>query len=223
MHRSYHSDEKTRANQVLLDDYHNEQEKFNEGLVRLVGYETNVEKDDWVNVEEAIGNFGVIRFQKNELSFNIYPIFNRINFSKYSEKSIIYNYNPEFSNTPYFREGNNLITVKVEDISKKHWWIIIIEAKTEKAEELNEKLEKIMLSDECFIATTVYGDKNCPEVQKLRYWRDSFLRKSYFGNAFIQYYYKKGKKWAFAIKSRPKTKKTIKICLNIFTFFLRKN
>lgn len=41
----------------------------------------------------------------------------------------------------------------------------------------------------CYIATSVYGSYDCPEVWTLRRFRDDTLAKTCFGRAFIQVYY----------------------------------
>ena len=41
----------------------------------------------------------------------------------------------------------------------------------------------------CYIATSVYGSYNCPEVWTLRRFRDNTLAKSWYGRAFIKIYY----------------------------------
>jgi hypothetical protein len=44
-------------------------------------------------------------------------------------------------------------------------------------------------SSDCFIATTVYGDENIPQVQTLREFRDNVLMQSFAGRAFVDFYY----------------------------------
>ncbi len=41
----------------------------------------------------------------------------------------------------------------------------------------------------CYIATSVYGSYDCPEVWTLRRFRDYTLAKTWFGRTFIQIYY----------------------------------
>lgn len=43
--------------------------------------------------------------------------------------------------------------------------------------------------DGCYIATSVYGSYDCPEVWVLRRFRDSFLKQSLLGRVFINVYY----------------------------------
>ena len=44
-------------------------------------------------------------------------------------------------------------------------------------------------SNGCFVATSVYGSYDCPEVWTLRRFRDNSLNKSLFGRLFIKMYY----------------------------------
>lgn len=42
----------------------------------------------------------------------------------------------------------------------------------------------------CYIATSVYGSYDCPQVWTLRRYRDDVLDKTIFGRLFIRIYYK---------------------------------
>jgi hypothetical protein len=55
--------------------------------------------------------------------------------------------------------------------------------------------------DPCFVATTVYGDTNAPQVNTLREFRDNVLMNNAAGRAFVGFYYSgAGKKTADFIK-----------------------
>ena len=41
----------------------------------------------------------------------------------------------------------------------------------------------------CYVATAVYGSYDCPEVWTLRRYRDNVLAESWYGIAFIRFYY----------------------------------
>ena len=66
--------------------------------------------------------------------------------------------------------------------------------------------------DNCFVATTVYGDINAPEVNTLRDFRDNVLMKNTFGKAFVNFYYSgAGEKTAKFIEEKlPSTIPTIR-------------
>lgn len=66
----------------------------------------------------------------------------------------------------------------------------------------------------CFVATVVYEDNNCFEVETLRRWRDSFLRNHYLGRVFIKYYYTYGEKLSLRIKPHKRIKRIIKLFLD---------
>lgn len=80
----------------------------------------------------------------------------------------------------------------------------------------------------CFIATTVYGDYNAPQVKVLRIVRDNFLKKlPLLGNLIVSYYYTHGRSWAQYIERLLFLKKIARFTLNIvvgiviFLFFLK--
>ena len=57
-----------------------------------------------------------------------------------------------------------------------------------------EDIDKIDESDPeptggCYIATSVYGSYDCPEVWTLRRFRDNVLAKTWYGRAFVKTYY----------------------------------
>lgn len=68
----------------------------------------------------------------------------------------------------------------------------------------------------CFIATAVYGDRNAPQVQTLREFRDEVLTRSKAGRAFIDFYYSgAGERAANAVKTHlPTTIPVIRKCLD---------
>lgn len=66
----------------------------------------------------------------------------------------------------------------------------------------------------CFIATAVYQNPSSPELDILRDFRDSILKKSYYGRKFVAIYYRKSPKLAKFIGQR----KIIRYLL-LFTFF----
>ena len=51
-----------------------------------------------------------------------------------------------------------------------------------------DSIEKVGEHD-CFVATTVYGDGNAPQVEALRQFRDEVLMRSRLGGAFVGFYY----------------------------------
>jgi hypothetical protein len=44
-------------------------------------------------------------------------------------------------------------------------------------------------SSGCYVATSVYGDYDAPQVQVLRRWRDQTLSRSSLGRSFVRFYY----------------------------------
>ncbi len=64
-----------------------------------------------------------------------------------------------------------------------------IEEIIKNAEKENIKINKIKSNDGCYIATSVYGSYDCPEVWTLRRFRDCTLAQTWYGRAFIRIYY----------------------------------
>ena len=59
-----------------------------------------------------------------------------------------------------------------------------------KREAEEEAKKELKLDDDfCFIATAAYGTPTAVEIDELRRFRDEYLRKSYLGNEFIEFYY----------------------------------
>ena len=77
--------------------------------------------------------------------------------------------------------------------------------------------------DECFVATAVYGDRNAPQVNVLRDFRDNVLAKSATGKAFVDFYYSgAGKKAASFVKKRlssaiPVIKKSLDVLVERYS------
>lgn len=58
--------------------------------------------------------------------------------------------------------------------------------------------------DGCFVATTVYGDINAPQVTTLRKFRDEILKQSMVGRTLIDMYYSGlGRKVADFLRKQP--------------------
>lgn len=75
----------------------------------------------------------------------------------------------------------------------------------------------------CYIATAAYGSPYAPEVDTFRYFRDTVLVKSWFGRAFIAFYYKTSPPLADFIAEREYLKAaTRKWLLSPLLYFLRK-
>ena len=52
-----------------------------------------------------------------------------------------------------------------------------------------QSLQNNKSSNDCFVATAIYGDPRHPDLVVLRGYRDEVLRSSLFGRAFIYCYY----------------------------------
>ena len=79
-------------------------------------------------------------------------------------------------------------------------------------------------SSRCYIATSVYGDANAPEVIALREFRDDFLMEFYLGQKFVDFYYTHSPSWVEWMQDKPRLQSFIRWWLNLFVsiyqFFL---
>lgn len=82
--------------------------------------------------------------------------------------------------------------------------------------ELLKTVRESKKNSSCFIATVVYEDNNCFQVQKLRIWRDMKLSKSYIGRMFIKIYYRVGEGLSLIIRPHQKIRGFIRIGLDYF-------
>ena len=107
-----------------------------------------------------------------------------------------------------YPEGNNR-TVDFYDLAIEHCEYILENGNlsnpnivSNRVMELHKSWNKVDASHEvpdlapeapkkagCYIATSVYGSYDCPEVWTLRRYRDYTLAKKWYGRAFIQIYY----------------------------------
>ena len=62
----------------------------------------------------------------------------------------------------------------------------------------------------CFIATTCYGDYDAPEVKKLRTFRDTVLKNTFFGRVTIKLYYWSSPFLVKMIIRNPKVRNVLK-------------
>jgi len=71
-------------------------------------------------------------------------------------------------------------------------------------------------SKNCFVATVVYESNECIQVNKLRQWRDNYLRHYTLGRRFIEIYYKYGKNLSIIVAKNPILKRYVKKILDSF-------
>lgn len=67
--------------------------------------------------------------------------------------------------------------------------------------------------DYCFLATTVYGDRDHPFVRVLRSFRDVALLTNPPGRAFVRWYYRNGPAWAAWVEGNPLALVTLRILM----------
>ena len=59
----------------------------------------------------------------------------------------------------------------------------------EQKEKIRQEYENLKEKKGCYVATSIYGSYNCPQVWILRRFRDDTLDASWFGRCFIKIYY----------------------------------
>ncbi len=74
----------------------------------------------------------------------------------------------------------------------------------------------------CFVATTVYGTYEHPDVRTLRAYRDGTLRRSFVGRRFIRWYYQYGPGLAHYLEGVPRIQHGIRRALQVFVCMLRR-
>jgi len=73
----------------------------------------------------------------------------------------------------------------------------------------------------CYIATSVYGDYNAPEVLILRGFRDEKLMPTVLGRLFVKIYYAFSPPLADKLKHWTKVNAVVKKCLDKFINYLK--
>ncbi len=76
--------------------------------------------------------------------------------------------------------------------------------------------QRLMRSPACFIATAAYGDRDAPEVEQLRRFRDDVLLQTRLGTAFVRLYYTVSPPVARIIARRPKLRLAARKALDMF-------
>lgn len=82
-------------------------------------------------------------------------------------------------------------------------------------------LTKSVERDGCFVATAAYGTYDHPDLDALRYFRDSFLRRHLVGRAFIRSYYQWGPEAAKALEGRNVCRRIIRAPVHLFASLIR--
>jgi len=130
---------------------------------------------------------------------NFYKILIAFNFddkkiTEYKEK-ILENYKENVEEQKRKFEKEKRIRIERERKNIEEEQRIRIERERKNIKELqikrieNRKNEKIGRDGYCYIATSVYGSYDCPEVWSLRRFRDNNLLKTFYGRLFVKIYY----------------------------------
>ena len=88
-----------------------------------------------------------------------------------------------------YKEAINLASTYVSEFGNSSGVKDIIPIYTEKIREVDSSYEAPITTGGCYVATSIYGSYDCPEVWTLRRFRDNTLAKSLPGILFIKFYY----------------------------------
>jgi len=75
----------------------------------------------------------------------------------------------------------------------------------------------------CFIATAVYGNDTCHEIQVLRKFRDTVLLKMFIGKVLVHFYYIFGPYAALMVKKSKRLQILFKKMFDSIVILLEKN
>jgi hypothetical protein len=81
---------------------------------------------------------------------------------------------------------------------------------------------RVIFRKGCLVATAAYGNEDFIEVQFLRAFRDSILRRSFAGSAFIDFYYAVSPYLAWCMERIPILKAPARRCLDVVVFQIEK-
>lgn len=175
-----------------------DEDKFNKGMIRLLGFKTN-SKDEEQNWRDFILSFGKLKIDKDlfiweseDGSANIIAL--RPNGYLITEIGWI----PDLRDveieipTP-IPEKNVIFKIKYEHQLTKDYCLLYFEGDAIEAHDDFSKIfrkaqEQKINNSNCFVATAVYEDNNCWQVESLRRWRDLRLSNNLVGRCFIKLY-----------------------------------
>lgn len=102
---------------------------------------------------------------------------------------------------------------------------LVLDGTFEENKKRFEEVKKFMKSSNskaCFVATVVYNDPMCHELDILRNWRDTSLTENMVGRAFIRLYYRYGMYLAKVVDKSSTLKKAVKKPLDCLVNHLEK-
>lgn len=104
----------------------------------------------------------------------------------------------------YFKSGQI-----VTDLPVKHFY--------QQAETLKLRTQSLQPKKKggCFIATAVYGSDRAPQVELLRFFRDTQLLQSGLGRTAVNFYYREAPPIADVVSSSPILTKSLRFILDI--------
>ena len=92
---------------------------------------------------------------------------------------------------------------QTNEVSLEDFPTVPLPAREEETDTRDAAEDDIAVAADCFVATVAYADGNHPEVWLLRWYRDTVLRHSILGRAFIMLYWWLGPRLAETVYGRP--------------------
>lgn len=187
--------------------------KYDEGYCRIIGYRQPSGGLDSITAE--LGKLVKIEIQQSQ-------------FIIYLDKGLIKQGPLTYEHDTGWGFGTDIIPIPIafQPIKAFHYFSYIEDGKRKTIvldgnNEYNKKrFDKIFehmkspKSNACFVATAVYDDPMCYQLNVLRNWRDIRLTKSINGRLFIKLYYKHGMKLAAIVNKNDMLKSTTKLFLD---------
>jgi len=208
-----------------INDFEDEDaKKYEEGLCRLIKYNTNNTDHHFIeDYNNAINQFGSINIGIGTFNYR-YKVNNFDNYIGFN--NVIFR-EADFDHMPpgiHVRPGNALFSVKFEVKDIKEWYYFAFECSGKTASSLIQQVKVgERNSKACYIATEIYQNIDSQELFILRNWRDNILKNQLLGRAFINIYYKYSDRLLLYIGNKQLLRKFIKNILDIFVYFLMKS
>lgn len=131
--------------------------------------------------ERVLTDFPPASVVKGDQTFILYK--NIVNWANLLNQTLKYNWGYNQANTnPIYKNINPTSDIlQFADLKKKQY--------TREVLLLDDSYVPPKTNRGCYVATSIYGSYDCPEVWTLRRFRDYYLEESFMGRLFIKFYY----------------------------------
>lgn len=135
--------------------------------------------------ERLLSNFPPKSVIKDDQVYILYKYITNWCYSGSRYHKYAWGYETRYGTTEYKRTGLSGSKTNYLSSTKSEFEDKLAELDPEYKFELEKRRNK----KGCYIATSVYGSYDCPEVWTLRRFRDNILAKTFYGRLFIKIYY----------------------------------